>query len=355
MNELVAVEQIHAIDVFVDRGLDPFLEQIEKEVRTAAVSLDISTEAGRKEIASLAYKVARSKTALDDLGKNLTEDWKAKSRAVDAERKRMRDKLDALKDEIRSPLTEWENKEKARLEKHEADIAEITNGGTFTLQSWQNLSVEVMRDRLKEIEADGAKDWQEFQARGKYAVDTAVAAIKTAIEKREHYDAEQAELARLRKAEEERKQKEREERIAAESAARATAEAEAEAKRKEEAAEETRLALVREKDEADRRAQAAEDAKKAAEEKAVRDRIAAEAKAKRDAEAAAQAEREQIEAERQAEADAAAKREADKKHRTKINNEALAALVASGLAEADARKAVEVIAKGQVPHVKIAY
>ena len=53
MNQLVAVESLSPIKVFSDNGLDPVIEQIEKEARSYLV--DISTESGRKAVASLAY------------------------------------------------------------------------------------------------------------------------------------------------------------------------------------------------------------------------------------------------------------------------------------------------------------
>jgi hypothetical protein len=50
---------------------------------------------GREAIASMEYKVARSKTALDDGGKKLVADLKQIPKKIDAERKRVRDPLDA--------------------------------------------------------------------------------------------------------------------------------------------------------------------------------------------------------------------------------------------------------------------
>ena len=63
---------------------------------------------GRDEIKSLAYKIARSKTTLDNIGKEHVAEIKAKAKAIDNLRAEMRDDLDALKHEIRAPLDEWE-------------------------------------------------------------------------------------------------------------------------------------------------------------------------------------------------------------------------------------------------------
>ncbi len=392
--ELVISKAIDPIQVFTANGLDPILDRIEKE--TLSIALDMSTAKGRKEIASLAHKVAVSKTALDKLGKDLVSGWKEKAKKVDAERARAWDRLEALQKQVRQPLTEWEDTDKQRVARHESNLAEIVNSGPFTLQNWQTLSVEVMGDRLAEIQREAALDWQEFSVKARDAIESATKAINAAIAKRQQYDAEQAELARLRKQEEERKQRDHEERLKAEAAEKARITAEEKAKR-EAAAEAKRVAaaqakaeqewirIQREKDEAEARAAKAEadriaEMQKAAREKdlaeqfalqAERDRVAAERKAKEDAriaaekaaaekkaaeEAAALRERQRIEAEQRAEAEAAAKREADKAHRAKINNEAMDAIKKIIMIDdAGAKDLITAIARNQIPHIAISY
>jgi colicin import membrane protein len=50
---------------------------------TDALDADVTTEKGRKAIASMAYKVARTKTAIDEAGKKLNEEARARINAVD--------------------------------------------------------------------------------------------------------------------------------------------------------------------------------------------------------------------------------------------------------------------------------
>ena len=66
---IIAGGTLKAEMVFVPGGVDSILERIFAEARSTP--RDISTPAGRDAIKSLAYKVARSKTALDDMGKKL--------------------------------------------------------------------------------------------------------------------------------------------------------------------------------------------------------------------------------------------------------------------------------------------
>lgn len=396
--ELVISKALDPVEVFTSNGLDPILDRIEKE--TLSIALDMSTPKGRKEIASLAHKVAVSKTTLDKLGKDLVSGWKEKAKKVDAERARAWGRLEELQKQVRQPLTDWEDADKQRVARHESNLAEIVNSGPFTLQNWQSLSVEAMRDRLAEVQKEVELDWQEFSTRANLAIEATTQAITAAIAKRQKHDAEQAELARLRKEEEERKQHERDEKLKAEAAEaariaaelKAQREAEAEAKRvaaEKAEAEQERLRIQQEKEEADARAAKAESDRIAAERKASRDRelaeefalkverdrIAAAEKAKEDAriaaekaavdkkaaeEAAAARERQRIEDERRAEEEATAKREADKAHRANINGHALYAI--NEIIEAfqstgnnPSKAIVEAIARGKIPHVSISY
>jgi hypothetical protein len=104
-------------------GLDPIIARIEAEVRSHVP--DLTTAKGRKEIASLAHKVSRSKTALDDAGKALNEEARAQINAVDAERRKVRDRLDALRDEARAPLDKWEADEAARVDALKSRLARL--------------------------------------------------------------------------------------------------------------------------------------------------------------------------------------------------------------------------------------
>src|SRR3546814_10114176 len=86
---------------------------------------DVQTKKGRDAIASIAYKVAKSKTYLDGVGKELTDSAKELPKKIDATRKLVRDTLDAWKDEVRTPLTEWEQAEESRVAAIKMMLAEL--------------------------------------------------------------------------------------------------------------------------------------------------------------------------------------------------------------------------------------
>lgn len=352
--ELAVVKPLTAQMVFVPGGVDDILNKITNEVR--AHKPDISTESGRAAIASLAYKVARSKTALDEMGKGLVTDWKAKAGAVDAERRTIRDRLDALKDEVRKPLTDWENADKLRIEAHEKAILDLQALLDF---GGMDPTAAQIKERGDILAARPARQWEEFAQRAQEATTTVGARLAQLYDQVYAVEAERAELARLRAEEAARQQKERDDRIAAEAAERARLAAEAKAKAEaEEAAakaEQERQRLQREKDAERERAERAEIAAREAAEKAERERQAAEAKAERDRIAAVEAEKKRHADVLAAEQAATAKREADKKHRAKINGEARDGLVKAGLEAEQATAVVVAVARGDVPHVKISY
>ncbi|MFZ8715425.1 hypothetical protein ACO1ZV_25085, partial [Enterobacter kobei] len=115
VTDLVVIEKSSAMAVFTNNEqLDPIIEKIEKEARSLVP--DVSTKKGRDAIASMAHKVARSKTYIDNAGKDLVAELKALPKQIDESRRIVRERLDALKDEVRKPLTDWENAESARKE-----------------------------------------------------------------------------------------------------------------------------------------------------------------------------------------------------------------------------------------------
>jgi colicin import membrane protein len=353
MNALVTIETLTPETVFAPGGVEAIISKLEADVRS--VKTDMSTASGRKEIASLAHKVARSKTALDDMGKDLVSGLKAQAGKIDAERRVIRDRLDALKDEVRKPLTDWENADKDRIAAHEQALATITQYLTLA----PTASTSELKGFLTEIGQIAQRDWQEFAARATGTVDEVRSRLNKALAESEKRDAEAAELARLRAEQAAREQAEREARIAAEAAAKAKAEAENKAKQD---AEEATLRAERERNRVEQeraaavaRAEKAEADRKAAAERAEREAQEASERAERDRLAAIEAERKRVADAAAKEAAETAKREANKRHLAKINGAAVRAFVAGGMTEEAAKLAVTLIARRQIPAISISY
>lgn len=350
-NQIVALPPKEtALQVYsAANGLDPFLAKIREEID--GFTPDVSTRKGREAIASIAYKVARSKTALDNVGKELVAELKEVPKKIDAERKRMRDLLDSWQDEVRRPLTEWEEAEKARVEMLESRIQQLRD--FVVVDGLAAAGIQVQIDNLEAITVGEA--WEEFEAEAHRVKSASLATLREALAKRQQYEAEQAELERLRAEAAAREQKEREERIAREAAEaerlaaerRAQEERDAAARREAEAkaaAERRELELKLAAERAEREALEAKQRAEQAERKAIDDALLAVAEErKRQAE-----EQARIKAEAEA-------REANKAHQKAINNEALAAFIAGGMPEECAKQAITLIAKRCIPHITISY
>lgn len=353
----------NAIAVFTaDKGLDPYLAKIRAEIDSFVP--DVTTKKGRDAIASIAYKVAKSKTALDNLGKELVAELKDVPRKIDAERKRMRDTLDAWKDEVRKPLTDFELAEEARVYAHKNRIAQIR---AIVDAHIGDISCNI-QSAIETIENKYPIDpsWEEFLAEASQVKTDSIQILKAAFSSQVQREAEQAELARLREEAAAREQKEREERIAREAAesARIAAEQAAAAERQRLADEqarkdaETKEAIERaerEKIEAENARLRQEQQAREAAAKAEQDRLAAIAKAEAEKQAAIEAERQRQADAQEAERLAAEQREKNKAHAKRINNEALQDLLTAGLTEEMAKAAITAIAKGNIRNVSIKY
>lgn len=156
MNDLITIEKPKALAVFTEPdGLKPILDTIADEARK--LTPDIATAKGRKEIASVAYKIAQSKTYIDGVGKDLVADMKELPKKVDAARKQAREFLDALKDEIRAPLDAWEaEQERIEAEKKAAEAAAAL-AKQIELDHEMALLMNDAFDRRKEDEARRAE------------------------------------------------------------------------------------------------------------------------------------------------------------------------------------------------------
>ncbi|ENN2191422.1 hypothetical protein AB0T70_05790 [Acinetobacter baumannii] len=345
VNELQVLEQNVIVAAFAKRGgTDELYERIAQEVRSHVP--DVSTKKGRDAIGSLALKISKSKTLIEKCGKELVAEQKAQIKVIDDDRISIVKKFDLLRDEILAPRDAWEQAEKDRVEKHQANIRAIRSLHDDRTPYQESLEIKNRILELEGFEVDAS--FEEYEQEAKLAKLETLDKLRNALVDREKFEAESAELERLRKAEQERLQREHEERIAHEAAEKARLEAERKAKEEADRVE-------REKQEAI--AKAEREKREAAEREArlVAEKEAAELRAQH----AAEAERKRIEAEQaaklEAERQAEEARQASQAHRKKICNEALKGLLALGIDEAKGKEILQAINKGLVPHVSIKF
>lgn len=213
--ELIPLQNANPAALFAPGGLDPIIEAIEREARSLVP--DISTAKGRKEVASNAAKVAKAKVYLDDIGKSYVAELKDLPRKIDAARKVMRDRLDALKDEVRAPLTEYELAEQKRIDNIKGCIAEIRQ------EPPDGSTAAEIQDRITNLVAFdmSAVAWDEFANEATAARDAALASLRSRLEARRHYEELLEARRQLEQERAERERQERERRIAEDAAARA--------------------------------------------------------------------------------------------------------------------------------------
>ncbi|MBA0894722.1 hypothetical protein CPA41_23025 [Klebsiella pneumoniae subsp. pneumoniae] len=318
--DLVVIEKKNAMAVFTNNDqLDPLIEAIEKEARSLVP--DVTTKKGRDAIASMAHKVARSKTYIDNAGKDLVAELKALPKQIDESRRVVRERLDALKDEVRRPLTEWEA-EQERVKAEEAMNALHAEALAMNEEFDQELAAKFETDHEMALLMNDAIDREQ--------------ADKAAEDERQRISREE-EIKRLA---EEKAKREAAEQAQREIDAAAAREREA-ILAKERAEREQREAAER----AEREKQAAVEAeRRKAQEEA--DRIRREAEQREQARLA----------EEKRKADEQARREADVKHRKAVGTEIVKALLANtSLTRDQAIEVLTAVKDGRIPHTGISY
>jgi septal ring factor EnvC (AmiA/AmiB activator) len=175
------------------------LKQFVDAARAAVINEvpDLSTDKGRKRIASLAATVARSKTAVDDAGRLYLKKLKEQPKVIEAELRKFETDMNALRDEVRKPLNEWQAARDAEEDRLQAGIDQVVarftlaadatadeiQGALFGLEQ-EPLTVEDFGHRLEEAEQKRAYG---------------ITVLTEALAKRQQYENEQAELVENRR------------------------------------------------------------------------------------------------------------------------------------------------------------
>lgn len=282
--------------------LDDLLAEIRKQIDEREV--DLTTKKGREAVTGLSSSISRRKASIEEAGKARTEEWRKRTAAVNAIKKRAEDELGTLRDLARAPLNKWEKEQKERDDRIAAQIEWLDRAGNIPVGASLADVDKALEGLARAKEQITEENFGEFTARALNAYRKAHDTLSEARPRIEKDEADRAELAALR----------------------AEREAEEKAKREAEAA---RLREEQEK-------LVAESAAARAKEEAERERLRAEAAQK-------------------AEAD---RRARDFENRERVKGEILDALTTGhGLvgSRASASRIFEAIAEGKIPHVTIEF
>lgn len=380
--QVITIDDISAENapaIYVAGGLGQFFDAVKAEV-TGEVP-DLTTVKGRARIASLAATVSKSKKAVETPGRDYLKRLKEMPKVVEAELREFVTKMDNLRDATRQPLTDWEDADQARKDKHVDGIQAIKDLAVFEVTP----TAARVADTITQLEMVAISDtWEEFLAEAAQVKDETLVKLRSLLAERTQYEAEQAELVRLRAEAEAQAQRDRDAEIARVAAEQARLHAEQQAQAERDAAARREQELL---DQAAATQRAAAQAALDAEAVAERQRLQLELQAEQARTAAAQAEASRAAAEQRAEqerhaairrqeeaveqarldevarANAAAdeilrqqqERQADVAHKSKILGEAKKALIDMNISEELAKAIVLKIARGEVPNVSIQF
>jgi hypothetical protein len=335
------------------------LAQLEKD--NAALAFDYESKKGNKEARSHINTLRLTKGALERTRKSAKEESLRIGKAVDSEAKEIALRIETMIDVHQAKVDEIEQREVGRLAGLSARLGAILDIGSAADTSAATL------EALAELQAVVIDDtWQEFVADAGKAKDAHQRTLAARLESLHKYEAEQAELERLRAQAEAREQQDRDAAIAKAGADKATADAAAhlaqEAAKAKQAIEAVELRAKQDREAAERRelelklqAEQAERRRLDAERKAETDAADATARAEQSRLQSVQDEKDRVAAIAQEAALATARREKDTAHKAGVNRAALAALVAGGISEECAKACIRLIASGKIPAVHVSY
>lgn len=326
--------------------LESLVLSIEKEA--GSLIYDMSKKEDQAACRSMAANIAKAKTALDNAGAAKKSEYTQFTKVIDATRKKTFDRLQKLQQNVRAPLTELEESEKARKKHHEDLLEKISAAGDPTMTS---ADLKKIIDDL-ELMSTG-EEWEEYRADAIEAKNATLYRVtqyynnnKQAEDNAEELRLLREESAQLKAEAEDRRRKDEAEAAAKEAAAAAI---EAEKQRSAQAAaEQERIQNQLKQQLADQEAAALEASRQA------------EERAQREIEAAKQAQR-QAEEKRQADAAEAARvaaeveaqRQADAVLLKQAISDTMEDLISGGIPKTHAKKVVDLIRNNKVIHLSM--
>lgn len=179
---VLVVEKKDLQAFFLDHEkLDALYGHVEKMAR--ALVADPLTKEGASQIKSCARQIASVKKRIDDIGKDVVAELKKMPGQIDANRRNLRERLEALQDDIRRPVTEIENRE---------DEIDRIKGIHLRLANASSEEIARELESVKKIPLTEEK-WHESLEKAKAAVDGEAKALVLLMDtamKRENEEAE---------------------------------------------------------------------------------------------------------------------------------------------------------------------
>ena len=150
---------------------------------------DPTTKEGCIQIKSMAKKISTLKNLIEEKGKEIAAELKAKPKLIDATRKEVKDTLDKLKEDVLKPIVD--------IEKRQEQIAEIDNIPAQAML-YDSVGIEEQIAKLADLREKGLDYWKEsFEDASKSTSDSMRQLNEFLLSARKK-EAEQKELEELR-------------------------------------------------------------------------------------------------------------------------------------------------------------
>jgi len=191
--ELIEALELSPTTVFADA--DAFDKLIEHMAKLAAdFKPDLSTDKGRKAIASFAFRFTRSKTAIAKACEELVDVKKEEIAKLKAQSDKMGTRIAELAATAREPLTKWEAEEAERKKNCEELVAYIEQLAALKI----NGKTEPFDAILKAIaEVQITDELGQYRARAEAALENAKATVEILHQQHKKAEADRIELERL--------------------------------------------------------------------------------------------------------------------------------------------------------------
>ena len=357
--DLSIIEPKNVLALFSsDNGVDPLLAEVETLKASLLNDQDTSTAKGRDAIRADSRKFSTLKVQLESHAKGSIDEYNKILRAVNGNRRLVKESCDAARDEVRKALTQWEAKEKEFKDLVATTLSRINEAG----KGLDVQQMEANRKYLDELTIDAETFRDEVEAIEKARTDKLeFVDQQIAVEVQRLADIQELEKLRAEKEQTEAKAKAEADKLAAEQAqAKREQDIKENAIREQQAAaerqqRESEQALQAERDKAEQQRSAAEAETKRLEHEKQQAVEAEKAKAKAlaDQQAKEKADREAKEREARAEEERLL---ANKRHIGNIRRQAKESLMLiDGVDEALAKKIVLAISKDKISKVSISY
>ena len=166
------------------------------EQQAGSIVFDITTKAGQETCRKISATVAKAKTAIDNAGKTKKEEYTVFTKRIDSDRNLAKNRLQALQDAIRQPLTDMENAEKQRKEMLENRLNNLEN--YFDVYNVTSAAVSDAIAMLQNTLID--ENWEEYQSIAAAKKAQELDRLQTILAQVQQREADAAELAALRAA-----------------------------------------------------------------------------------------------------------------------------------------------------------